>query len=352
MASQPVMNGMLYRRLVRRFGTVKVSRAGEARIATARRNPVTGQPRDDLQQHGEQYYVRCPFCRDSSLSLSINHMYGQLGRNGYQMLHLGYCHRSACLTKSQNRDRLAEMLSAEDGILSKTRIGSGVGKSVAVQPPELPQGMRAINQLPDAHPARQFLDGQGLNPDRLTKFYELGYCGNAASSVARNRIIIPIRQKGELCGWQSLSIAEERRHRYLSAPGVATSKLVYNLDRAREYPTAVIVPETLDVWRFGAMAVSLMGTCSERQVRLISSAFRGRSVVLVTLASEVTSPMARQIAKRFLEQPSVEFASVRISKSQQWRRATRAELRAIVAEEAAKLSIDVGYGKVADAHCR
>lgn len=205
------------------------------------------------------------------------------------MLHLAYCHRSACLSKSQNRDRLADMLSADDGILSKSRIGSGVEKTVALQPPELPQGMRAINQLHDAHPARQFLDEQGLSPDRLTKFYELGYCGDTASSVARNRIIIPIRQKGELRGWQSLSITEERRRKYLSAPGVETSKLVYNLDRAREYPTAVIVPETLDVWRFGAMAVSLMGTCSERQTRRIASAFRGRNVVLVTCACSAMS---------------------------------------------------------------
>jgi hypothetical protein len=50
--------------------------------------------------------------------------------------------------------------------------------------------------------------------------------------------------------------------------------------------------------------------------------------------------------------PSIEFASVRISKSQQWRRATRAELRAIVAEEAAKESVEVEYGKVEDARSR
>jgi len=347
MSSQQVMNGRLYRRLCRRFGTVKIANAGEARIAKMCRNPFTGQYRDAVQQHGETYYVRCPFCGDSDLSLSINHMYAQAGVTGSPMLYLAYCHRSGCLAVRENRDLLANLLSACDGMLSMARIVAGVEKTTAEQAVELPEGMRHIDRLRDTHPARQFLSNYGLDVERLAKLYGLGYCGNLAPSLARNRIIIPIRKKGDLCGWQALSIADDGSRKYLSARGMATSKIVYNLERAREYRTVVIVPEPLDVWRFGKMAVSLTGACSDTQLRLIRSACRGRSVALVTLP-DVTSPMAKRMAERFRDELPGEFAAIRIKVPSRWQQATRADLRSLVSEAAAKQDVQVEYTKAQD----
>lgn len=349
MTSNRPMNGLLYRRLCHRFGTVKIANAGEARIAKMCRDLFTGQRKDAVQQHGETYYVRCPFCRDSDLSLSINHMYAQLGMTGSQMLYLAYCKRSGCLANRENRDSLANRLSACDGMLSMARIVAGVERKTAEQPVELPEGMRPIDRLRDTHPVREFLSDYDLDVERLAKFYELGYCGSSAPSLARNRIIIPIRKKGELCGWQALSIAEDERRKYLSARGMATSKVVYNLERAREYPTVVIVPEALDVWRFGPMAVSLMGTCSADQLRMLKSACRGRIVVLVTLP-DVTLPMAKRMAERFREELRGEFAAVRINVPKRWKRATRSNLRSLVREAAAKQDVQVEYTKVRDAN--
>jgi hypothetical protein len=234
----------------------------------------------------------------------------------------------------------------------EARIRPGTERAPSTEPIELPPSYRRLDDLRDSHPARRFLVRRGLDPERLARLYNLGYCGESASLlVSRNRIIIPILQRGKLQGWQALSFDEGQgcgsgQPKYLSAPGMAAAELVYNLDRARDYSMGVIVPEPFDVWRFGPMAMSMFGICSERQRRNLTSAFRNRTLALVTLKSEITATMAKRLAQQFRERMYDRFIVVRVPDHRIWRSAGRAELRTIVAKAAAEEGIEVRYRKI------
>src|SRR5262249_38186697 len=136
-----------------------------------------------------------------------------------------------------------------------------------------PGTVTRIDHLPKGHRARRFFGRVGLNADRIGKVYDVGYCRESKLSIARGRLIIPVRQDGQLKGWQALRIdtpeEDEPTPRYFTSPGMHRSQLLYNLDRAKEYETGVIVAEPLDVWVFGPMAVSPFGLgMSDTQRRL------------------------------------------------------------------------------------
>jgi len=288
MSSKPsVLNPMLYHRLLRRFGEVKVRHRGEKRIV--RPDLLSDEPKLVVRQWGESYYVCCPLCHDNDFKLSISYMYGQLDDTGRHLTNLAYCHANNCLRKSENKFTLAEMLNAQDGILEDARILSGKVLSDEERIPALPAPRTRIDQLPKGPPPRRWLKRQGFDPDKLARMYELSFCPESEDPLTRDRIIIPVSMRGKHQGWHSLALdpsttSGERRSRpkYLSAPGMATSTLLYNLDRAREYETCVIVKEPIRVWAFGRMAVcALGGTMSEKQQQLMKAVFCKKRVILL-----------------------------------------------------------------------
>lgn len=173
-----VLNPTLYRRLLRVFGAVKVGHPGEARVV--RQNSLGDEPALTVLQHGEQYFVRCCFCRDRGQRLSINHLYGQRDASGRQLLYRAYCHASNCLANPEHRADLAQKLSAHDDWLERASIKRGTVSSPREFPVELPEPRTRLDRLKKGHPARRHLLRGGFDPDKLARVYGLCYCGPAA----------------------------------------------------------------------------------------------------------------------------------------------------------------------------
>src|SRR3954466_3005712 len=98
-----VLNPMLYRRLLRRFGEVRVRNRGQARVAPVRRDLLTDEAQVLVKQWGEEFRVSCCFCRDRDFQLSVSYLYGQRdGKSGRPLTNLAFCHASRCLARYEN----------------------------------------------------------------------------------------------------------------------------------------------------------------------------------------------------------------------------------------------------------
>lgn len=349
-----VLNPLLYHRLQRRFGRVAVSRRGEARVAWYGRDVFSEEgdgPKWVVRQPGEQYQVRCPFCRDPARSLSVNHLYGQRGGSGFP-INLAYCHNANCLARYENRVALAQLLGADDGVLEDARILPGRKASDGEVSPELPEPRTRLDRLPKGHPARRYLRGLDLDPDRVGRRYGVSYCAAGDETLARNRVIIPVHLRGQLKGWQALAIEQGRDPRrpskdeYLSAPGLRTSETVYNLDKARQYETGIIVATPADVWGFGAMALCPLGrhpsVCHRRLIRI---AFRKHAAILALPEDLFDEPWARRLAGALARSLAGRFAAVKLPASLATGATARRALRDHVAKEARARGVRVRYAR-------
>lgn len=282
MSQSTALNPTLYRRLQLRFGEPKVRNEGQKRVATTRHD-ADGTVTHVTRQWGEQYLVRCPFCRCETPQLAVSYMYGQSDDGGRPMFHLAHCFNRNCLRAPDNRRDLAEMLGAGQGLLEDARTRPGRVLTEVERVPDLPAPLTPIDELPRGHLARRWLKRHGFDPDNVGKAYDLSVCLDGDDPLTRHRIIVPVTMRGKHQGWQSLATGEiAQTKEYLSAPGMRTSELVYNLDAAREYLTPVIVQEPADVWAFGRMATCPLGeTVSGKQVRILRAALWRKPTVLL-----------------------------------------------------------------------
>jgi hypothetical protein len=292
MSTMQLMNPTLYRRLVYHFGPVKIRHPGEARADQAYR--LGTDFRQVSGAWGETYAICCPFCRESNFQLGINYMYGQCDKSGRPFLHMACCHAHNCLAEPQNRLGLAEMISADDGLLGRARIHQGTVVP-ANRVIDLPAPLTRLDRLRRGHPARLYVREYGFDPDRLGRCYDVRFCSHNDDPVANHRIIVPVRMYDQLRGWLSVSIGRSqeggdkngRALTFFSARGMSQSRLLYNRDRASRYQTGILVTTPADVWSLGPMALSLLGdTASEYQGRLFLALFRQRTAVILVPAGQ------------------------------------------------------------------
>jgi DNA polymerase I-like protein with 3'-5' exonuclease and polymerase domains len=124
----------------------------------------------------------------------------------------------------------------------------------------------------------------------LARLYGVGYCAEASPgyAMARDRIVVPFYQRGQLVGWQARFVGERNWRtchvpKYYTMPGLAKASLLYNLDQASQSPVVVVCEGVTDVWRVGPQAVALLGhDPSPNQMSLLVSVWgRGRVVLLL-----------------------------------------------------------------------
>lgn len=346
MSQSTALNPTLYRRLLLRFGEPKVRNEGQKRVVTTRHD-ADGTVTHITRQWGEQYMVRCPFCRSETPQLAVSYMYGQPDDVGRPMFHLAHCFNRNCLRVPDNRRELAEKLGAGQGQLEDARTRPGRILTEVERIPDLPEPRTPIDELPRNHPARRWLKRQGFDPDKVGKAYGLSVCLDADDPLTRHRIIIPVTMRGKHQGWQSLATGETARtKKYLSAPGMRTSELVYNLDAAREYRTPVIVQEPADVWAFGRMATCPLGeTVSRKQVRILRTALHRKHAVLL-LRSEGRDLGGTQHLREEMERAlAPSLLVVEYGDDIPQGRAGRAALRELVLREAEKAGFQADFRK-------
>lgn len=224
--------------------------------------------------------------------------------------------------------------------------------------PAGPGSIIPLSELPDKHPAREYLQQRGYNPDLLGQEYSVGYCNMAAvedrakgvywsrlpSGVKNSpagRIIFPMLDAdGVRRGWQARAIEYKspserwlwtdsegwlqleqndkdlhvskyfpdgfkKLHKYINAKGMARNEVMFGLYQAVNYfrddvPWAdrycILMEGALDVAKGGPPCIALLGkSMSQSQAEQIQKHFG--KVYVVADQDEAGHSMLKSVAK-------------------------------------------------------
>lgn len=273
------LNPILYHALVRRFHEVHVRGAGCANtwfLEQIRQSDGTWRSRRKMAPSGagEEYQVDCPYCNDLRGRLTVNHMWGVRDPDtGTLNLWAAQCWNEQCLSSVDRQRDLYQMLTPYMG---KGHVASGQvkpGKKKDVQygvpePVDWPGEMWTLDTLPAGHQALTYLRSRDYDPMWLAEKHRVQYCGDSFYPLARDRLVFPLFWFGTMVGWQTRFIGdtlhgEPLKHfkipKYWSNPGMPRDMVGYNLDRAMQYSTIIVVEGFLDCVQTGPQAVGCLG---------------------------------------------------------------------------------------------
>lgn len=350
-----VLNPYLYGRLKRHFRNVRISNDGQAMVATAVRSGINNEPRLSIAHAGEYYQVSCPFCNDTRFRLYINHMYGQKDAFGRRMKFLAVCYNdTACMSKPANQEEFWERLNEMEDEIERATIYQGDIVPEEAQEINWPGPCTRLDDLPDDHPARLYLEARSFDPDKIARVYGVAYCHDSHYYTARNRIIIPVFERGKLKGWQARHIGElnwkdkTKNHppKYFTYPGMPRRVLLYNLDNAKKYSTGIVVEGPTDVWSVGPMAVCTFGsTMTPQQRSRFKTVFRRRTAILLYDPEAFASAATRSLVAYFKKHMPGRFAAIKLPEGTDPGSLDREFLRDYVTEKAARRGVEISFKK-------
>lgn len=279
------LNATLYGLLEHKFGSVKIANAGVQAAVEKFRDPLhPGRYVTRSANWGEYYCVNCPFCNDTAHKLWINHLYGanldpETGRRTDTFL--AVCYKNDCIrTRRQQFEDL--VFGPGKKLANKVAIAAGMRQDAAVTI-EQPGEIVSLKDLPDFHPAVEYLRSRNFDPVVLAERYGVGVCVNppAKYSIMRGRIYIPAHMNGQLLAWQGRIVdPPDAKPKYYTQGN--KSRVLYNYAQAVRQPYLIVVEGVPSVWRIGAPAVAIFGkTLSQWQQNTIGTTWAGKPVFVV-----------------------------------------------------------------------
>jgi len=302
-----VLNPALYGGLVRRYGreSIEIVAPGERIEWSVRktRPGEAGELKREVEHSGEEYRMRCPFCKDHRPRLYVNHRFGvEDPRTGLLNLWLAQCFNERCFEDYENCELFWDSVySISRDMAGTIRIGEGKKASSEVREVAPPGPMWRLDELARNHPnhhAVQYLAGRHFDPGKIGRLWGAAYCPRAhVYNMASDKIIIPIYWRGEMVGWQARYIGDDVKGvpfnkagvaKYWSSPGFKRSRVAYNFWRAVQHPTAVIVEGMTDVWSMGMQSMGVFGKTMSAPLRRLllqemSDRHRPEEAVIVIL---------------------------------------------------------------------
>jgi hypothetical protein len=287
--TMPYLNPELYQALQTAFTQVSVTNEGELRqVQTLPDWQDGGRLRSQVVASGEQFRTNCPYCNDTRQRLYFSYEWAQPNPDtNSDNLHLVKCFNEDCLrSRTRQRDLLKRVYP-----LGRDR-STGLAPPLAVPDPfvpSLPDGILVpVDQLPEAHPAAQYLRQRNFDPGELWAAWQVQHCelSMTAKPNPSQRLIIPVYTADRLlAGWQARYVGDcpDEIPKYLSCKGMRKSQLLYGLPESlNDSGPVVIVEGPTDVWRLGQGAIALFGKdMSLHQQQLLDRHLPGRPVVVM-----------------------------------------------------------------------
>jgi hypothetical protein len=294
MSADRLLNPALHWCLQQHFGEVTIKNAGMPLRYDYIYDELKRRDRLIVVECGERYRVCCDRCGDKrqQLCISAGWYFHDAGRRR-TWKHLIKCLNRDCYASREAREALHSRLSSESSspfLLAPIRgpEKADLAESFSVPDQELPGEVFPLSSLKRAHRAVEYLESRNFDVDELCRLYDLGYCKQSRLGCARGRLIIPAYLDQRLVGWQARYIGEldwnqpSSPPKDFTCPGMKRGRVVYNLDRAQDYRTVVILKRPSDVWRLGPMAVAIWGSkLTIQQRRLLVRHCRHASVVML-----------------------------------------------------------------------
>lgn len=292
MTSHNVLNPVLYRLLLAKFGSVKIANQGSrasTHYAAGRRGRLSAQIKS-----GEYYRVNCPRCvpPDRHHHLWISHRFGEYdARSGRPITHVAICYRCGC-----GADDLY-LVDALSPSFSRFSLEPVVADAVTyTKPPPLagvsaPVGVYArLTDLPSTHPAAVYLLRRGFDMTELDRVWGWRFCVQAFDRNVAGRLFIPVYVDDDgplrMVGWQTRAVpgvSVRLEPKYFTMPGFAKSRALYGFAYAKRCTRIVITEGVTDAVRVGIGAVALFGkTMSfDQQAMLTAACPNARIAVLL-----------------------------------------------------------------------
>lgn len=287
--------------------------------AVARSPLEDAAPEIEVQRWGEVYRTNCPRCRDKHQRLFISHCSGQTFVQDDIPYRLGWvyvCHNEHCgLRELHSLDigGLPALAEADSPVLSLSHI-------VLQESCKLPKKYIYVDDpdMPDQF--KTYLVDRGFDLVELASTYKVGYAcagdtwfeptpkqkadGIFSRTAKEDRIIIPILNRRQLCGFQARRIDDIKEYKYLNQPdGLQKSQMLYNLDTALMQKEVCIVEGVTDVWKVGVRGVGTFGRdASEWQRWALSMGwkFDGMGLIIPDRNDPLAGPAADDL-KAFLD---------------------------------------------------
>ena len=316
--SSPI-NSTLYQLLQQKFGEVKIANEGCHAYVQRMPDPLhPGRVITHAAQWGEYYCVRCPFCRDHSPRLWINHLYAsEVVRGRRQFTNIATCYNEQCMQVPGRYEQLEQIIFGLGAHLKPRALPlSPVSMPHAPEPIRPPGTVIPLSELPADHPARLYVVQRAFDPVELSEKFNVGLCISVDEprlATAKGRLYIPVIYRNELVGWQARAVYPDVQPKYFNSPGMKKSSLLYNYDQAQSQPYVIVVEGVPSVWRLGKAAVCLFGkTMSFAQRQLIARTWAGKPVFLL-LDHDARDEM--EVAKEQLTGQSVRVVPVELPDS-------------------------------------
>lgn len=338
------LNPTLYALLEHKFGEVRIANAGSSARVQRFEDPRTGKIVTRAHNWGEYYCVCCPFCRETNFKLWINHLYGSTcnSRTGRRNdTFLAHCYRSDCLEAEGRSAQLEEMIFGP---------GRGFRRNVAIRQgthtPEnetldLPGSIIPLTDLPQQHPAVEYLTARGFNVQELTDVFNVGLCTEAVNRyrIMNGRIFIPTYFSGRLVAWQGRLSRDATKNEIKYYTQGRKSRALYNYDNAARESAVVLVEGAPSVWRIGRSGVCLFGkTLSYWQENTIATTWSGKPV-FVMLDCDAHKELERAVTQ--LCQHNLKVVPVVLPDARDPADYSREELRGILSSAAADVGVTV-----------
>lgn len=306
-----MLNPFLYKALKAAFGSVDVENEGvHASIERARFcGYSTRWKLSDTGDHGEQYRVNCPFCRnqrglpDTGHHLYVSYLsYARPSIDGEELA-IGplraHCFRGNCLADPDNMARFERlihmgMVCVGDGMQTSAAVAmsddQAMSSSYSTSSSITLEGIRTWvpsfqwcgQNTPDV--ISSYLHGRGLTDETIRQF-GLGWGALRAPRTGQligkghPFVIVPVTMNNQLVGIQARCpdcFTADSGLRYWIHPGMRKRTVVYNLDNARRLGVGVLVEGVFDVFKVGAPGVCCFGhTLSATQHALLGTLEKG-----------------------------------------------------------------------------
>jgi hypothetical protein len=279
-----VLNPTLYALLLQEFGQVGVAHQGYKMTMNYEYDYEVHPPRLRLRpperEYGEYYKVNCPICNDTKERLWINHRWGVWDPvvQSYN-LWLAVCYNEQCTSEYEIRKELYDRVYGFKNIDQRSdpiEILPG-NETEELRPVAYPGDWAYVTDVPAEWDAPTYLLGRGYNLAELVEKYKVAVCVNPLPEYrsTSGRIVIPIFMDEMLVGWQcrypvDLDWKSTKIPKYYNLPGMRRRQILYNYDRAKQYPYVVLVEGVTGVWKLGDPVIASLGkTLARPQIERI-----------------------------------------------------------------------------------
>lgn len=222
--------------------------------------------------YGEQYYIKCPICKDHKQRLTINHINGTILPGFRDVGPITWklrCYNCDFGVK-EGRDSLKTILK---GYAHRCMRGiGGIVKTGPIEPKVMEHYGELGPLLPDTA-AYIYLKNRGFSPEALAKYYNMQRIATPLKDRAflSERVFIPVYDCGKLVYWQARDVYDlpNTPPYYICKNG---TKSLFNFDLAKQQKYLVLSEGVFDAVTIGLTGTGLFGkSITPKQVQQLST---------------------------------------------------------------------------------